>query len=410
MSYEAQCKRVFFWMIYLFFVWNLFRSSTYFFIQPPNSALVKPFSKTPFNPVRKSKIPRTFLGSGVSSKELAIFTRQLSTMLSAGLPLVRSLAVLLRQQKNKIFKSVIEELLELVESGNPLSEGLSLHPKIFKELYCHMVRAGEASGMLDKVLERLAGFMEKTLKVQGKVLVAMIYPALVLALSMTILGFLLVFVVPRFQTIYDSFLRGASLPPLTQTLINVSSFVQGNILIILGGLVLVFIVYRVLGASRNGRLMIDSMSLKIPVFGELLQKSALSRFARTFSTLLGSAVPLLDSLEISSAVAGNRIYQKELRLVRERVRDGESVSVPLIHSKYFPDMLTSLLEVGEETGQVPSMLNKIADIYEDELDNSLAAITSMLEPVMVIVLAVMVGTMVVALFLPLIGIFESLGG
>lgn len=351
---------------------------------------------------------RAIIGSGVSRRQVTLFTRQLATLIRSGLPLLRSLEVLERQQKKSVFKQVILELAQNVQSGNPLSDGLALYPKVFNELYYHMVRAGEASGKLDLVLDRLAKFMEKAQKTQGKIMAAMMYPAVVLVLAFGILGFLLVFVVPKFQAIYEDFLRGASLPWLTQSVLDLSRLVQSNILLILFFALAAFTGLKAFGALEKGKYYFDLIKLSIPVFGELIRKNSLSRFSRTLGTLIGSAVPLLEALQITSAVVGNRVFQRELLSTYIRVRDGEPISKPLSQARQFPDMVCSLIEVGEETGQVPEMLERIADNYEEELDNSISALTSVMEPIMIVVMAVIVGIIVIALFLPLIGIFENL--
>jgi type IV pilus assembly protein PilC len=294
------------------------------------------------------------------------------------MPLLRSLELLERQQKPGAFKQIVQELAQNVRSGNPLSQGLAAYPKVFNELYFNMVRAGEVSGLLDQVLDRLARFMEKAQKTQAKIVAAMMYPIVVLVLACTILGFLMVFVVPKFQLIYEDFLRGAALPKLTQWVMSVSLWVQGNVLVLLLLLLVIFVGIKALGSVSGGRYVIDAFKLKLPVFGDLICKNCLTRFTRTLGTLLGSAVPLLEALEISRAVVGNRVFQKELDTVYVRVRDGDPISKPLSQTRQFPDILCSLIEVGEETGSVPEMLNQIADDYEEELDTTISGLTSVL--------------------------------
>ena len=361
------------------------------------------------NPRRKAWTRGTdFMGTRVSRKALTLFTGQLATLLQSGLPLLKSLEVLTRQQKNPGFRRIIRKMADDVRAGNTVSHSLARYPKVFGNLYCNMVRAGEASGHLDLVLDRLARFMEKAQRLRGKLLSAMVYPIVVMALAFSILGFLMVFVVPRFQAIYANFLGGASLPPLTQAILNLSLLVKDHILIILILAFLLIMGIKLLGAVENARYAVDLMKVKLPIFGDLLKKSALSRFARTLGTLQGSAVPLLEALEITGAVVGNRVYQRELEITYARVRDGDPISKPLSQTRHFPEMVSSLIEVGEETGTVPEMLNRIADNYDQELDNSIAAMTSVLEPVMIVLLAVVVGVIVTALFLPLVGIFQNL--
>ena len=339
---------------------------------------------------------------------LTLFTGQLATLLQSGLPLLKSLEVLTRQQRNPGFRRIIRNLADDVRAGNTLSNGLARHPKVFNNLYCNMVRAGEASGNLHLVLDRLARFMDKAQRLRGKLLAAMVYPIVVMSLAVSILGFLMVFVVPRFQAIYANFLGGASLPPLTQAILQLSLFLKDRYLIILAVVFLFLLLFKLFGPLEKVRYALDLLKLKLPIFGDLLRKSALSRFASTLGTLQGSAVPLLEALEITSAVVGNRVYRRELQFTYARVRDGDPISKPLSQSKHFPHMVPSLIEVGEETGALPEMLNRIADNYDQELDNSISALTSILEPVMIVLLALVVGVIVIALFLPLVGIFQNL--
>ena len=361
------------------------------------------------NPRRKARSRRTVIwNTRVRRKALTLFTGQLATLLHSGLPLLKSLEVLTRQQKNPGFRSIIRNLADDVRAGNTISNGLARYPKVFGNLYYNMVRAGEASGHLDLVLERLARFMEKAQRLRGKLMAAMVYPIVVMTLAFSILGFLMVFVVPRFEAIYANFLGGASLPPLTQAILGLSLFVKDRILIILIVVFLLIVGIKLLGAVEKVRYAVDLIKVKLPIFGDLLKKSALSRFARTLGTLQGSAVPLLEALEITGAVVGNRVYQRELEITYARVRDGDPISKPLSQTRHFPEMVSSLIEVGEETGTVPDMLNRIADNYDQELDNSIAAMTSIMEPVMIVLLAVVVGVIVIALFLPLVGIFQNL--
>ncbi|MBC9867586.1 MAG: type II secretion system F family protein [Opitutae bacterium] len=361
------------------------------------------------NPRRKPRSRRTgILNTRVRRKALTLFTGQLATLLRSGLPLLKSLEVLTRQQRNPGFRRIIRNLADDVRAGNTISNGLARYPKVFGNLYCNMVRAGEASGHLDLVLDRLARFMEKAQRLRGKLMAAMVYPIVVMTLAFSILGFLMVFVVPRFEAIYANFLGGASLPPLTQAILNLSLFVKDRILIILIVVFLLIAGIKLLGTVEKVRYAVDLMKVKLPIFGDLLKKSALSRFARTLGTLQGSAVPLLEALEITGAVVGNRVYQRELEITHARVRDGDPISKPLSQTHHFPEMVSSLIEVGEETGTVPDMLNRIADNYDQELDNSIAAMTSIMEPVMIVLLAVVVGVIVIALFLPLVGIFQNL--
>lgn len=352
---------------------------------------------------------RVLIGSGVKKKSVTYFTRQLATMIRRGMSLLRSLELLERQEKPGVFKNIIGGLAQNVRSGNPLSLGLVNHPKVFNELYLNMVRAGEVSGQLDVVLERLARYMEKRQKTNAKILAAMLYPIVVLTLASTILGFLMVFVVPKFQLIYEDFLGDASLPALTQVVMGISLWVQSNVLVTLALILVFLLILKLIGKNKKVLFGLDAIKLWLPVFGDLIRKSCLTRFARTLGTLSGSAVPLLEALKITRDVVGNQVFQNELDTVYARVRDGDPISKPLSQARQFPDILCGLIEVGEETGTVPEMLNQIADDYEEELDTSISGLTSVLEPIMIVILAVVVGFIVIALFLPLVGIFEQLG-
>lgn len=353
------------------------------------------------------KKPMT-IGRVVGPKGLAVFTRQLATLLQAGLPLLRSLEVLMRQEKNPSFKYVIEELAENVRSGNTFSDGLLQHPKVFNRLYVNMIKAGEAGGVLDVVLNRLARFMEKSIKIKGKVKSAMVYPVIVLFIAMAILTFLLVFVVPKFQEIFDELLEGAPLPFLTRMVMGTSYFIRDNILITLGIIIVFVIVLKILKGTNAGARLVDKALISMPPVGDLFKKAAIARFTRTFGTLLSSGVPILQCLTITRDTIGNRILMDAIEKVHDRVKEGDSVSAPLEASKVFPTMVTSMIDVGEETGELPEMLNRIADTYDEEVDNAVAALTSIIEPIMIVILALIVGTIVIALFLPIIGVIENL--
>ncbi len=348
------------------------------------------------------------IGKIVGQKGLAVFTRQLSTLLQAGLPLLRSIEVLMRQEKNPAFKYVLEELAENVRSGNTFSDGLLQHPKVFNRLYINMIKAGEAGGVLDVVLNRLARFMEKSIQIKGKVKAAMVYPVIVLGIAFLILTFLMIFVVPKFQEIFDELLEGAPLPMLTQVVMKVSYFVKDHFLISAGIAFVLFIIFKVLKGTNQGARFIDRMMITMPPVGDLFKKAAIARFTRTFGTLLSSGVPILQCLTITRDTIGNRILMDAIDKVHDRVKEGDSVSGPLEASRVFPTMVTSMIDVGEETGELPEMLNRIADTYDEEVDNAVAALTSIIEPIMIVILALIVGTIVIALFLPIIGVIENL--
>jgi type IV pilus assembly protein PilC len=283
-----------------------------------------------------------------------------------------------------------------------------MHPKIFNDLYVNMIRAGEVGGVLELVLTRLSEFMEKAAKIKNKVLSAMVYPIIVMTMAMGILVFLLVFIVPRFEVIFHELLGDKPLPPVTQLVLGVSGFVKNQGLVLFAAVMLIGFLYNFIGRTRKGRLMIDILKLRMPLFGTLNRKTAISRFARTLGTLVTSGVPILQALNITRETAGNSAIARAIAQVHDSVKEGESIVQPLEASKMFPPMVVSMVDVGEETGKLPEMLLKFAEVYDDEVDNAVAALTSMLEPIMIVFLAVIVGTIVLALFTPLISIITGL--
>ena len=349
-----------------------------------------------------AKAKKPLFGTGVKKENITVFSRQLSTLLKAGLPLLRALEVIGRQEKNPYFKAVVEQLADNVRTGNKFSDGLSQHPKIFDKLYVNMAKAGEAGGVLDVVLDRLSTFQEKALKTTNKVKSAMVYPIVIMGVAVAIVAILMIFVVPQFQKIFTDMLKGnARMPALTQMIIDISDFMKENY--ILTGLKIFF-------KTKIGIRVWDTAALKLPKIGDLVMKSTVARFTRTFGTLLASGVPILEALTITRGTIKNSLISDALSRVHDRVRDGENLSTPLDQQNIFPTMVTSMVEVGEETGQLPEMLNRIADNYDDEVDNSVGAITSIIEPIMIVFLAVVVGTIVIALFLPIIQIIQNLTG
>lgn len=344
--------------------------------------------------------------SPVRAKHLAVFTRQLGTLLHAGMPLLRGLEVLGRQEKNQQFRSVIEAIIESIKSGGTLSQALALHPRIFDRLYLNMIKAGEAGGMLDTVLDRLARFQEKSLHLRGKLAAAMVYPVIVLAVAVAILAGLLVFVVPKFQQIFADLLKGAPLPPLTQAVLNVSDLVRHNLLAALGLAVAVGLAFRFFRRTPAGARAVDTLLVQLPLFGDLILKAIIARFGRTLGTLLASGVPILPALLITRDTCGNARVAGAVTEVHDRVKEGAPVARPLAATAVFPPMVTSMIEVGEHSGQLPEMLNKVADIYDDEVDHAVAGLSALIEPVLILFLALVVGTIVIALFLPIIRIVQ----
>jgi type IV pilus assembly protein PilC len=344
----------------------------------------------------------------IKPKILMVFTRQLATLIDAGLPLLRSLHVLAKQERDLVLKNTINQLAEAVQGGSTFSEGLGQHPRIFDRLYVSMVKAGELGGVLELVLARLAFFQEKAQKVKNKVFAAMIYPAIVLFLALTIMTFLLIFIVPKFQQIFHDMLGDKPLPAITQFVIDLSNSIKDHYLIIIAVLAALYFGQKFLGRTKRGRTFIDHVKLKAPLIGDLTRKSAISRFSRTLGTLVTSGVPILQALNITKETAGNVVIASAITQVHDSVKEGESIVQPLEASAAFPPMVISMIDVGEETGQLPEMLLKIAEVYDDEVDNAVAGLTSMLEPIMIVILAVVVGTIVIALFMPLVSIISGM--
>ncbi len=349
------------------------------------------------------------LSGKVKPKVLTTFTRQLATLVDAGLPLLRGLRVLERQEKSANLKRVINELAVAIEGGSTFSEGLAQHPKVFNRLYVNMVKAGELGGVLEVVLNRLAEFMEKAQKIKGKVIAAMFYPCAVIIVAVTILTVLMVFVIPKFEAIFAEMLEGRGLPGFTQFVLMVSRAVAQHFVVSFCCLVGAFIVFRLFVRTKFGRKIFDRVKLHFPILGPVLSKLAISRFARTLGTLVSSGVPILQALTIVKETSGNVIVSEAVGAVHESVKEGETITAPLEASSVFPPMVISMVDVGEQTGALPEMLLKIADTYDDEVDNAVAAMTSLLEPIMIVFLAVIVGSIVIAMFLPLITMIDQLG-
>jgi type IV pilus assembly protein PilC len=347
-------------------------------------------------------------GGKVKTKILTIFTRQLATLIDAGLPLLRSLNTLSRQERNPVMRSTMAHLATSVESGSTFSEALAQHPGMFNKLYVNMVKAGELGGVLEIVLARLAEFQEKSQKIKGKVVSAMVYPVVVLVIALLILTFLLIFIVPKFQKIFEDALPGTQLPGITLFVIGASHILTGQWYIVLFFVAVIVIGYKVFASTTVGAIVIDRMVLKLPIFGDLLSKTAISRFSRTLGTLISSGVPILQALNITRETAGNYVVSNAIEKIHDSVKEGESVVGPMEASGVFPPMVTSMVQVGEETGQLPDMLVKVADVYEGEVDNVVTSLTSILEPIMIVFLAVIVGTIVIALFMPMVKLITGM--
>jgi type IV pilus assembly protein PilC len=354
------------------------------------------------------KIPG--LSGRVKSKVLTTFTRQLATLVDAGLPLLRGLRVLEKQERNPTLKSIIAELALSIEGGSTFSEGLAQHPKVFNRLFVNMVKAGEIGGVLEVVLNRLSMFMEKAQKIKGKVIAAMFYPCAVITVAVIILGVLMVVVVPKFKEIFADMLGpGKQLPGFTRFVLGISEAIKDNFLLSFGITVAFIIAFVAFVRTRFGRRLFDRFKLNMPVLGPVISKVAIARFTRTLGTLVSSGVPILQALTIVKETSGNVIVGAAVGAVHESVKEGETITAPLEAANIFPPMVISMVDVGEQTGALPEMLMKIADVYDDEVDNAVAAMTSLLEPIMIVILAVIVGSIVIALFLPLIKLMEEVG-
>jgi type IV pilus assembly protein PilC len=345
----------------------------------------------------------------VSPKQLALFTRQLAMLLKAGLPLVRSLEVLGRQERNVSLQAALVELTAHLRSGGTFADGLRQYPRIFDRLYVNMVKAGESGGVLEVVLERIAVFQEKHVRLRGRIKAALTYPLIIVLVASAIVAALMVLVVPKFEQIFAGMLKGQPLPMLTQVLLTAANFVRDHAVAAAGGAFVLGWALVFFARTRPGTRLMDRLRLSLPVLGDLTLKAGVARFTRTFGTLLASGVPILPALIITRDTSGNMHLAEALGVVHDRVKAGESVAGPLRATEVFPDMVASMVEVGEETGALPDMLTRIADNYDEEVDNSVAALTSILEPLMIVVMAVMVGTIVLALFLPIVRIVQGLG-
>lgn len=355
--------------------------------------------------------PKARTGGRIKPKVLMIFTRQLATLIDSGLPLLRGLTVLAKQEPNPVLKGTINAIADSVQGGSTFSESLAQHPKIFNKLYVNMVKAGELGGVLELVLTRLAEYQEKAHKLKNKIVSAMVYPVIVMFIAVAILLFLMVFIVPKFKDMFAE--QGGDLPMISQIVFGFSEFLIANpfflpnVAYILLVVVAIYLGFAAWGRTPKGRIAVDTIKLRLPIFGDIQRKSAVSRFSRTLGTLVTSGVPILQALNITKETAGNVIISNAIGNVYDAVKEGESIVSPLQASGVFPNMVISMVDVGEETGQLPVMLLKVADVYDDEVDGAVTALTSILEPIMIVFLALVVGSVVFALFLPLIQIINQ---
>ena len=351
------------------------------------------------------KIPG--FGGRVKDKDLTVFTRQIATMINAGLPLVQSLEVLASQQLNKRFKRVLIKIRQDVEGGSTFAASLKQHPTVFTPLYMSMVEAGEAGGFLDTVLNRLAGYIEKSMTLRRKVKGAMIYPATIITVAVAVVIFLLIFVIPTFKALFQGF--GAALPLPTRIVLELSRLVKTHLLAGLGTLVGAVFGVRFYYRTEKGKKVIDSLLLRLPVIGQLIRKVSVAKFTRTLGTLVSSGVPILDGLNITARVAGNKVVEEAILKTRSSIAEGKTIADPLGASGIFPPMVVQMISVGEQTGALDSMLAKIADFYDAEVDQAVANLTTLLEPLMIVFLGVVVGGVIIAMYLPIFKLVSVVG-
>lgn len=367
-------------------------------------------------PTKKKKgFSLPFFG-GVSSKQLTQFTAQFAILIDAGLPLVRILKILEDQQQEGKFKDIIKDIREQVEAGTSISDALATHPSVFDKLYVYTVKAGEKSGTLDTIMKRLADFMEKSQRLKRKIISASTYPAVVITAAILIVAGLMVKVVPKFKEVLQPGGGGggtggqASMPAMTQFLLNFSETLAANWLILLVIPIVLVVIYKILNKKPATKYTIDKMKMKIPIIGEIIRKTAIVRFARTLGTLLASAVPILEALDIIKNAIGNEVFSRAVQSIQDNLKEGESIAPVVKSTGLFGDFVYNMIQVGEETGELDKMLIKISDAYDEEIDAAVTALTGVIEPVLIIFIAVVIGFIVVALFMPLLSIMQSMGG
>ncbi|MBW2318030.1 MAG: type II secretion system F family protein [Deltaproteobacteria bacterium] len=350
----------------------------------------------------------SFLQPKIHTSDVVVFARQFATMINAGLPLIQCLDILQSQQENKTFKKLLKETKEKVEGGSTLADALGKYPGTFDNLFVNMVAAGETGGILDTILDRLSSYMEKALKLKKQVKSAMTYPIIVLIIAALVVGVILIFVIPVFEKMFADF--GGALPLPTQIVIVLSDFAKSNVLYMIGALIVFSFVFKRFYASEKGRAIIDNLMLKLPVFGTLLRKVAVAKFTRTLGTMVSSGVPILDALNITAKTAGNKTVETAIYSVRKAISEGQTMANPLAESGVFPSMVCQMVAVGESTGALDSMLEKIADYYDDEVDSAVDNLTSMIEPFMMVFLGVTIGGLVISMYLPIFKMAGMVGG
>jgi len=344
----------------------------------------------------------------VQTKDVVIFTRQFSTMIDAGLPLVQCLDILSSQQENKTFKKMLYEIKESVESGSTFADALKKHPKAFDDLYANLVAAGEVGGILDTILQRLAAYMEKAMALRKKIKSAMTYPATIIGIAVIVISVILIFVIPQFEKMFADF--GQVLPVPTQVVINLSRFITSSLHWIILAIIVFVISYKRFGKTKRGREILDDFYLKLPIAGDLIRKASVAKFTRTLGTMLSSGVPILDGLDIVAKTAGNKTVEKAIYKVAQSISEGKTIAEPLEQSGVFPPMVCQMIAVGEQAGAVDTMLNKIADFYDSEVDDAVGNLTAMMEPLLMLFLGTTVGGLVIAMYLPIFQLAGAAGG
>jgi type IV pilus assembly protein PilC len=344
----------------------------------------------------------------VNQKQLTSFTRQFATLLDAGLPVVRSIDILYHQLKPGLLKTAVGDVKDDVEGGSSLSEALAKHPKVFDKLYVNMIRAGEAGGVLDEILERLAEYREKAQRLQQKIIGALVYPAAVITIAACILAFIMIFIIPKFDAMFKEMDIG-EMPMMTRVLMAIAGTMASYWYLIVFMPVGVWALYKFMVKSPKGRLLADAFKLKIPIFGIIISKSCIARFCRTLGTLVSSGVPILDALSIIKDATGNQVVANAIANVHNSIKEGDTIAEPLRHSGVFDDLVVNMIQVGEETGELDKMLIKVADTYDNEVDTLVGALMSLLEPILIVGMGMTVGFIVISLFLPLIAIMERIG-
>ncbi|MBI5592137.1 MAG: type II secretion system F family protein [Deltaproteobacteria bacterium] len=371
-------------------------------------------SRLRITPTRVKEKPKdifenvSFLQPKVIEKDVILFARQFSTMIDAGLPIVQCLEILLNQQENKTFKKMLKDIKESVESGSTLADALKKFPRQFDDLFVNMIAAGEAGGILDTILRRLSGYMEKAAKLKSQVKGAMTYPIVTLVIAFIVLAVILVFVIPVFQQMFADF--GKELPLPTQIVVGMSNFVKSKILYILGAMIIFFFAFKRFYKTPKGRILSDRLVLSVPVIGMLIRKVSVAKFTRTMGTMLASGVAILDALDITAKTSGNKSIEGALYSVRSAIAEGQTMAEPLSESGVFPAMVCSMISVGESTGALDAMLEKIADFYDEEVDQAVENLTSLIEPFMLVFLGVTIGGLVVAMYLPIFKLAGAISG